>query len=74
VAKPKDAKATGKTTEIETPDGKATAAKTATKTAAAGPWTPMSASSLAASPPPELKADAPSAPPAKKASAVNFPQ
>jgi D-alanyl-D-alanine carboxypeptidase len=78
VAKPKDAKATGKTTEIETPDGKATAAKTAAetaaKTAAAGPWTPMSASSLAASPPPELKADAPSAPPAKKASAVNFPQ
>jgi D-alanyl-D-alanine carboxypeptidase len=70
-AKPKDAKATGKTTEIDAPDGNAATAKTA---AAASPWTPMSASALATSPPPELKADAPAALPAKKASAVNFPQ
>ena len=33
------------------------------------PWTPMSASALAASPPPELKADAPAAAPAKPAAA-----
>ena len=66
-AKPKDAKASGKTTEIATPDRKA-------KTAATSAWTPMSTSALAASPPPDLKPDAPAAPPAKKASAVNFPQ
>jgi D-alanyl-D-alanine carboxypeptidase len=66
-AKPKDAKASGKTTEIETPDSQA-------KTAAASPWTPMSASALATSPPPELKADTPAtAPLPKKRSTANFP-
>ncbi|MGB7036108.1 MAG: D-alanyl-D-alanine carboxypeptidase family protein [Xanthobacteraceae bacterium] len=48
------------------------------KTAAAVRWTPMSASALASSPPPELKAD-PAATPksvaaAKKSSAANIPQ
>jgi D-alanyl-D-alanine carboxypeptidase len=67
VAKPKDAKASGKTTEIGTPDGKA-------KTVVASPWTPMSTSALATSPPPELKADTPAtAPLPKKRSTANFP-
>jgi len=49
-AKPAEKKpAAGKTTEAKPTDGKSTAA--------AGPWTPMSSSALAASPPPDLKAD-----------------
>jgi D-alanyl-D-alanine carboxypeptidase len=65
-AKPKDGKAT---------EGKADGKVTDGKTAAAGPWTPLSASALATSPPPELKPDAPAAaPPVKKPAAANFPQ
>jgi D-alanyl-D-alanine carboxypeptidase len=56
-------------------DGKRADGKSA---AGARPWTPMSASALAASPPPELKADSPAAtprPPAKpKPSVANIPQ
>jgi D-alanyl-D-alanine carboxypeptidase len=53
-AKPAEKKpAAGKTTEAKPADGKSTAA--------AGPWTPMSSSALAASPPPDLKADGPAA-------------
>jgi D-alanyl-D-alanine carboxypeptidase len=57
------------------PDGETHQGKAATT-----PWTPMSASALAASPPPELKADAPAAaaapaPPAKpKSAAAEIPQ
>ena len=51
-------------------DGKKRDGKTA-----AVHWTPMSSSALAASPPPELKADDPKpAAPAKKPSAANIPQ
>ncbi len=85
-AKPKDAKPSGKTTEIETPAGRpetpagrpespAGRPKTAAaKAAAARPWTPMSASALATSPPPEFKADTPATVPLpKKPAAANFP-
>jgi D-alanyl-D-alanine carboxypeptidase len=51
-AKPKDKKpATGKSTEAKTPDGKSA---DGSAPAGAGPWTPLSASALAATPPPEL--------------------
>jgi D-alanyl-D-alanine carboxypeptidase len=77
--------ADGKATAAHPADGKATdgtatdgTAKDGKATAGAVPWTPMSSSALAASPPPDLKADAPTAiptvpapkPPAKS----NFPQ
>jgi D-alanyl-D-alanine carboxypeptidase len=60
--KPKDKKpAAGKSTEAKTPDGKSVDGKATDgkstdgkATAAAGPWTPLSASALAATPPPEL--------------------
>jgi hypothetical protein len=48
-------------------DGKAKDSKAKDgKTTAAVPWTPMSSSALAASPPPDLKADAPTPIPAQK--------
>jgi D-alanyl-D-alanine carboxypeptidase len=65
--KSKDSKATsGKSTQLQI-DGSSATASAAPSTA---PWTPMSSHALAASPPPDLKADAPKPKPA----AANFPQ
>jgi D-alanyl-D-alanine carboxypeptidase len=89
VAKPADgkpavAKPDSKAVASKTADGKAVASKTAAGKAKEGkagaaPWTPMSSSTLAASPPPDLKADAPAdtpKPPAKPKPPApsNFPQ
>jgi D-alanyl-D-alanine carboxypeptidase len=81
-AKGKDGKsADAKPADGKAVDGKAQAAKAADGNAAAAarvPWTPMSSSALAASPPPDLKADAPAplpvAPAKPKPAAANFAQ
>ncbi len=73
-AKPKDKKAAavkaadGNAVDKKATDGKAGAAKATDGKAAAGssPWTPMSSSALAASPPPELGTAAGNKPAAKK--------
>ena len=71
----------GKSADAKPADGKAQAAKPADSNAAAAPrvpWTPMSSSALAASPPPDLKADAaaplPVAPAKPKPATANFAQ
>jgi D-alanyl-D-alanine carboxypeptidase len=65
----------GKATDGKSTDGKATDGNAA---AGAVPWTPMSSSALAASPPPGLKADpadpAPAPKPKPKPPAANFQQ
>jgi D-alanyl-D-alanine carboxypeptidase len=72
IAKPKEKKAvSGKTTDATTTDGKTTGGKAADGKAADGktaasPWSPLSSSALAASPPPDLKADGPAAAPKPK--------
>ena len=77
LAKPKDGKPAvdrtgGKRIDRKVTDAKAAGGKAATGSSA---WTPMSSSALAASPPPELKADAPAAAPTPtKASAADFAQ
>jgi D-alanyl-D-alanine carboxypeptidase len=83
-AKAKDGKsaATAPPADGNAVDGKAADGKASDGKAAAGaiPWTPMSSSALAASPPPDLKADPPAAVPAPKplakpkSSAANFQQ
>jgi D-alanyl-D-alanine carboxypeptidase len=67
-AKPADGKAAGsKAPDAKTADGKPADGKPADgKAKAAGPWTPMSSSALAASPPPELGATAAGGKPAAK--------
>jgi len=65
--------AEGKKATAKPRDGKPAAERTDGKTAAAAPWTPMSASALAASPPPNLKADE-SARSTPKPAAANIPQ
>jgi D-alanyl-D-alanine carboxypeptidase len=67
--KAKDTKATsGKTTEAAPVNN----GRTATA-APASTWTPLSSSSLSASPPPALKTDAPATAPPKKSSTSNLP-
>jgi D-alanyl-D-alanine carboxypeptidase len=80
-AQPADGKAIdGKATDGKATGGKAADGKAADGKAAAGaiPWTPMSSSALAASPPPDLKADPPDPAPAPKPKpkppAANFQQ
>ena len=81
-AKGKDGKsADAKPADGKAVDGKAQTAKAAGGEAAAAarvPWTPMSSSALAASPPPDLKADAPAplpvAPVKPKPAPANFAQ
>jgi D-alanyl-D-alanine carboxypeptidase len=70
-AKPEQHKAAKPAAHKPAADGKKRDGKTA-----AAHWTPMSSSALAASPPPELKADDPPKPaaPAKKPAAANIPQ
>jgi D-alanyl-D-alanine carboxypeptidase len=75
VAKPKDGKPAAEKGGHKKIDGKVTNSKAAAgKTAAAAPWTPMSSSALAASPPPELKAHTQAAAPKPKPTAADFAQ
>ncbi len=71
VAKPKEGKPAAENTDGKAIDGKATDGKAAAR----APWTPLSSSALAASPPAELKAGAAAAAPApNKPAAANFAQ
>ncbi|HXW39853.1 MAG TPA: hypothetical protein VEK75_01525, partial [Xanthobacteraceae bacterium] len=74
IAKPREGKPAAERTDGKTIDGKvADRAAADAKAAAAAPWTPLSASTLAANPPAELKTAAPAAA-VKKSATANFPQ
>ena len=71
-AKPADVKtAVAKPTDAKAADGKVTT--TGKPSGSAAHWTPMSSSALATSPPPDLKADAPTSAPAPKKQAKAHP-